>query len=82
MLALSRKKGQSIVIGDNIEITIVDIQGDQVRLGINAPKNVKIHRKEIFEEIVKENKEAAQVSINSLDTIKGISIKAKDNEKK
>ncbi|HHV96235.1 MAG TPA: carbon storage regulator CsrA [Clostridiaceae bacterium] len=60
MLVLSRKKDQSIVIGDNIEITIIDIQGDQVRIGINAPKNVAIHRKEVFLEIQEENKRAAR----------------------
>jgi len=60
MLVLSRKKEQSIVIGDNIEITIIDIQGDQVRIGINAPKNVIIHRKEVYLEIQEENKKAAR----------------------
>ncbi|MEG6612750.1 carbon storage regulator CsrA [Pseudoclostridium thermosuccinogenes] len=62
MLVLTRKKGQSIMIGEDIEITIVDIQGDQVRLGINAPKNVAIHRKEVFVEIQEENRIAADVS--------------------
>jgi len=59
MLVLSRKKDQSIVIGDNIEITIIDIQSDQVRIGINAPKNIAIHRKEVYIEIQEENKRAA-----------------------
>ncbi|WHH61515.1 carbon storage regulator CsrA [Petroclostridium sp. X23] len=59
MLVLSRKKTQSIIIGDNIEITIIDIQGDQVRLGISAPRNITIHRKEVFLEIQEENKKAA-----------------------
>ena len=54
MLVLSRKKGQSIMIGSDIEISIVDIQGDQIRLGIEAPRNITIHRKEVFEEIIKE----------------------------
>jgi len=61
MLVLTRKKEQSIVIGDDIEITIIDVQGDQVRIGINAPKNVSIYRKEIYLEIIEENKKAAQV---------------------
>ncbi|MCX7923039.1 MAG: carbon storage regulator CsrA [Clostridia bacterium] len=61
MLVLTRRKGQSIIIGDNIEITIVDIQGEQIRLGIEAPKNVSIHRKEIFLEIQQENIRAAEV---------------------
>jgi len=60
VLVLTRKKEQSIIIGDNIEITIVDIQGDQVRIGINAPKNITIHRKEVYLEIQEENKRAAE----------------------
>ncbi|NLI57702.1 MAG: carbon storage regulator CsrA [Clostridium sp.] len=71
MLVLTRKKNESIVIGDNIEITVVDIQGDQVRIGINAPKNVSIHRKEIYLEIQSENKKAADVKkINLKDLLK------------
>lgn len=61
MLVLTRKKNESIIINDNIEITIVDVQGDQVRIGINAPKSVSIYRKEIFLEIQAENKKAANV---------------------
>lgn len=60
MLVLSRKINQSIVIGDNIEIMIVDIRGDQIKLGINAPKNVKIFRKEVYEEIESQNLEASK----------------------
>ena len=51
MLVLSRKKGQSIIIGDNIEITVVEIQGDTVRIGVNAPKEVSVHREEIYQRI-------------------------------
>jgi carbon storage regulator len=58
MLALTRKKGESIIIGDNIEIVVLGITGEQVRLGILAPKTVTVHRKEIFEQIRNENKEA------------------------
>ncbi|NLM27969.1 MAG: carbon storage regulator CsrA, partial [Clostridiaceae bacterium] len=50
MLVLSRKKGQSIMIGNDIEISIVEIQGEQVRLGISAPREVSVHRKEVYEE--------------------------------
>jgi len=67
MLVLTRKKDQSIIIGDNIEVTIVDIQGDQVRLGINAPRNISVHRKEIFLEIQEENKRAVQTKPESLE---------------
>ena len=57
MLVLSRKKGESIMIGDDIEITIVDIRGDKVRLGIVAPATIPVHRKEVYEAIQRENKE-------------------------
>jgi len=56
MLVLSRQKDESIIINDNIEITIVDVRGDKVRLGITAPKTVSVHRKEVYEAIQKENK--------------------------
>ena len=59
MLALSRRIGESIMIGNDIEITIIEIKGEQVRLGINAPKSVPIHRKEIYLQIKEENVEAA-----------------------
>lgn len=66
MLVLARKKGQSIMIGDNIEVSVIEIQGDQVRLGIEAPKNISIHRKEIFEEIQEENRQAANANMEAL----------------
>ena len=62
MLVLTRKKDQTLVIGDNVEITVLDIQGDQIRFGINAPKNVKVYRKEIYLEIQQENINAARKS--------------------
>jgi carbon storage regulator len=61
MLVLSRQRDQTIMIGDDIEITVVDIRGDKVRLGINAPKHVPVHRKEVYEAIRRENQAAAQV---------------------
>ncbi|MFG6329449.1 MAG: carbon storage regulator CsrA [Lachnospiraceae bacterium] len=64
MLALARKLNQSIVIGNNIEITLLEIKGDQIKLGINAPKSVPIYRKEIYEQIQEENKKAAQAKID------------------
>jgi len=60
MLALTRKKGESIIVGDNIELVVLGIIGEQVRLGILAPKHISVHRKEIFEQIRNENKEATQ----------------------
>lgn len=61
MLILARKENQSIMIGDEIEVTIVSIKGDHIKIGINAPNNVKVYRKEIFEEIEKANAEALNV---------------------
>jgi len=60
MLILSRRANESIMIGDSIEISIVDIKGDQVKLGIRAPKKVKVYRKEVYENIQRENREALQ----------------------
>ena len=54
MLVLSRSKDESIIIGDNIEITIVDVRGDKVRLGITAPKEISVHRREVYEAIQRE----------------------------
>ena len=68
MLVLSRKRDEVIKIGDDIEITVVDIRGDKVRLGITAPKEVTVHRKEVYEDIKKENQAAAQVKADDLST--------------
>jgi len=54
MLVLSRQKNESIMVGDDVEITIVDVRGDKVRLGITAPKKISVHRKEIYEAIQRE----------------------------
>ena len=62
MLVLSRQRDETIMIGDDIEITVVDIRGGKVRLGINAPPHVPVHRKEVYEEIQRENRAAAQKS--------------------
>lgn len=59
MLVLTRKPGESLMIGDNIELTVISISGDQVKLGINAPKHIDIHRKEIYLQIGAENKSAS-----------------------
>ena len=63
MLALTRKRSESIMIGDEVEIVVLGIQGEQVKLGIIAPKRVAVHRKEVYEQIQMENKEASS-SIN------------------
>ena len=69
MLALTRKIRESIVIGDDIEITILSVSGEQVKLGIQAPKNISVHRKEIYEQIVSANKEAIAEKKQSVDEI-------------
>ena len=62
MLALSRRKNEAIVINNNIEITVLDIRGDQIKLGISAPKEIPIYRKEVYIQIQNENKEATDVA--------------------
>jgi carbon storage regulator len=70
MLVLSRKTGEAIQIGDDIEISVLSIAGDQVKIGISAPKNVDIHRKEIYLSIQDENNKAAEVSLDLLAQLK------------
>ena len=60
MLVLSRKPGEALRVGDEVEITVVEVKGDMVRIGIEAPRNVQIWRKELWEAIVEENKKAAE----------------------
>ena len=69
MLVLSRQRDETIMIGDDIEVTVVDIRGDKVRLGINAPKSISVHRKEVYDAIRRENREAAQVKPEDLSGI-------------
>jgi carbon storage regulator len=66
MLVLTRKLQQSIVIGDEIEVVVLEIRGEQVRIGIKAPKNVSVHRKEIYDQIQEENRGASEVRIEDL----------------
>ena len=62
MLVLSRQKDETIMIGDDVEITIVDIRGDKVRIGISAPSEVPVHRKEVYDAIKRENLAAAKLN--------------------
>ena len=70
MLALTRKKGEALVINNNIEITVLEIRGDQIKLGITAPKDVPVYRKEVYLQIQKENE--AAISVDSLEALKGL----------
>jgi carbon storage regulator len=65
------------MVNDNIELTIIDIQGDQVRVGINAPKDVKVFRKEVYVEMTQENKEASNVTMDALSMLKNAILKQK-----
>lgn len=72
MLILSRKINQKIRIGDDIVITLIDVKGDQVKIGVEAPSNVKVYRQEVFEAIQSENKAAAsQISMERLGKLFG-----------
>ena len=66
MLVLSRQRDESIIVGDNVQITIVDIRGDKVRLGIEAPPDISVHRKEVFDAIQRENRKAAGITSEDL----------------
>ncbi len=70
MLALSRKKGDSIIVGDDVEIVVLGIQGEQVKLGIIAPRSISVHRKEVYIQIQNENKSAIQVSEDAVKQVK------------
>lgn len=70
MLIITRKKGESLMIGDDIEIVISKIEDGSVKIGIKAPRDVQVLRKELYEEVEKENMEAVQVDMNMLKNIK------------
>ena len=71
MLALTRKKGESIIIGDNIEVILLGINGEQIKLGVIAPRSVPVYRKEIYTQIQNENKAAQMISEDSLKDLAG-----------
>ncbi len=70
MLALSRKKDESIIINNNVEITVLEIKGEQVKIGISAPKSVPVYRKEVYIQIQESNREAADNA--ALDALKSL----------
>ncbi|MEE9404405.1 MAG: carbon storage regulator CsrA [Algisphaera sp.] len=69
MLVLSRQRDETIMIGDDVEITVVDVRGDKVRLGINAPRSIQVHRKEVYDAIKRENTAASNVQIDDLPSL-------------
>jgi carbon storage regulator len=78
MLVLSRQRDETIMIGDDIEVTVVDIRGDKVRLGINAPREISVHRKDVYDAIRRETRAAAQVKPED---VSGVGAKPKPGDK-
>jgi carbon storage regulator len=74
MLVLSRQRDETIMIGDDIEITVVDIRGDKIRLGITAPSRIAVHRKEVYEAIRAENERASTLDTSDVSTLNGDAI--------
>ena len=70
MLALSRKKNEALVINNNVEVTVLEIKGEQVKLGITAPREVPVYRKEVYVQIQDSNKEA--VNVNGMEALKNL----------
>ncbi len=77
MLVLTRHIDEAIVIGDEIEVVVVDVRGDRVRLGINAPKEISVHRKEVYELIQAENIQAAAATVDDMEKTKELLRKKK-----
>ena len=76
MLVLTRKPGERLMIGDNIVLTVVEVKGDNIRIGIDAPREVKVHRGEIYDAIVTENRQAALATdLTGLDKLKAVDVK-------
>jgi len=72
MLVLSRRGGESVMIGDDVVITVLDIRGDVIRLGIQAPRNIQVHREEIYRELQAANRAAASPSDNAVRALTGL----------
>ena len=82
MLILARKLNESIIIGDQIVVSVVDVKGDQVKLGISAPKNIKVYREEVYRAIQRENIEALKTKPDILPSLERFMQKGMNSEKK
>ncbi len=80
MLVLSRQRDETIMIGDDVQVTIVDIRGDKVRLGITAPREIQVHRKEVYDAIKRENQRAAGLSPSEVNEV--INDKTKEDQRR
>ncbi len=81
MLVLTRKPGEGIIIGDNIKITVIEVKGGGIRIGIDAPAELKIHRQEVYDRIIQENKEATQWKLADLNSLSATSLSSKKDKK-
>jgi carbon storage regulator len=72
VLVLTRRANQSIMIGPDVVVTVLEVRGDQVRLGVNAPRSVTVHREEVFRELEQANKAAASPDARALDALQGL----------
>ena len=70
VLVLSRKVGESLIIGNDITVTVVEFRGDQVRLGVDAPRSIQVYREELYAEVSKQNREAAAVGVDDLEALR------------
>ncbi|MCG3136652.1 MAG: Translational regulator CsrA [Phycisphaerae bacterium] len=82
MLVLSRQRDETIMIGDEIQITIVDIRGDKVRIGIEAPTHIAVHRKEVYDAIQAENRKASKVTPEDISEAVATSVKEQNSKKR
>lgn len=80
MLILTRRVGESIVVGDDIVLTVFEVRGDAVRIGIDAPRSVRVNRKEVYEEIQRSNEQAVSTSDDALDALR-TAIEAEPDER-
>jgi carbon storage regulator len=71
VLILTRRVGESIVVGDDIVLTVFEVRGDAVRIGIEAPRSVRVNRKEVYEEIQRSNEQAVSTGDDALDALRG-----------
>ncbi len=69
VLVLSRKVGESLIIGNNITVTVVEFRGDQVRLGVDAPRSIQVYREELYAEVSRQNREAAGVGVEAVEAL-------------
>lgn len=77
MLVLTRKKDESIIIGDDVKITVVEVRGDQVKIGIDAPRSIPVHREEVYKEIQEENRRAALSQSVDVDALGELAARAR-----